>query len=284
MTRCPSCGAPAAAEDRFCGLCGNQLPAEEAWTELRYCTRCGASIEEGTRFCGRCGAQLNEPGAVGEETVAADVLEDEEDLLAEWEFDEAEQPPVAGPDAAVTEAISLPPPAGSNTAVLEVPAREDQHTPPQPAPAFRREPRPGPSGFPWGATAALLGSVAVIVSSILRWNGPFGEPLPRDIPFAALFDPAGAVGGPNLGVVLLAAGTVGALLALLTMAVPALKFLRRIVGLALLALAVGFALRTIQLSLGAGQLGRLPELLGVGVYVCGAGAFVQMVAGKWFRR
>lgn len=216
--------------------------------------------------------------------MAADVLEDQDDLLAEWDFDEIEQPPVAMPDAATTEAIPLAPPAGSDTAVMELPAQTEWHPPPHPAPDYRGEPRPGPSGFPWGATAALLGSVAVIVSSILRWDGPFGEPLPRDIPFAALFDPAGAVGGPNLGVVLLAAGTVGALLALLTMAVPAMKFLRRIVGLAVLAVAVGFALRTIQLSLEGGELGRLPDLLGVGVFVCAAGAFVQMVAGKWFRR
>jgi hypothetical protein len=282
MTRCPSCGAPAAAEARFCGHCGNQLPAEEPWTELRFCTHCGARLEEGSRFCGECGAQLGEPGA--EETVAADVLEDEDDLLSDWEFDEVEQPPAPMPDAAITEAIPVAPQAGSDTALLELPAQDERYPPAQPAPVHRREPRPGPSGFPWGATAALLGSVAVIVSSVLRWNGPFGEPLPRDIPFAALFDPAGAVGGPNLGVILLAAGTLGALLALLTMAVPALKFLRRMVGLAVLGLAVGFALRTIQLSLGAGELGRLPELLGAGVYVCGAGAFVQMVAGKWFRR
>jgi hypothetical protein len=126
--------------------------------------------------------------------------------------------------------------------------------------------------------------VAVIVSAILEWGGPFGDPLPRDIAFRLLFDPQGPSTGPNLGVVVLGIGTLGALVALLTMAVPILTPLRRLIGLLTLAIPAGFAVRSVQLALGDGTLIDLPSLLGPGVYVAFAGAFVQLVAGKWFGR
>jgi hypothetical protein len=76
----------------------------------------------------------------------------------------------------------------------------------------------------------------------------------------------------------------GALLALLTMVAPALKFLRRIVGLLTLAVAGVFVFRLLQGLLEAGAIDRLVSVIDVGLYVVTAGALTQIVAGRWFRR
>lgn len=275
MTRCASCGSPAGVEDRFCATCGSPL-GEEAPAGVPgapFCTSCGTPLEPDDRFCGRCGT----PVRTGSDLVE----EDEDDLLADWDLEVPDEEP-AEPDEAVTE--SIPRPARiSDTAVIEQqpgPARPPYTPPPPPA----REPQAPVRGFPLGATFALLGAVAVVVSATLEWNGPFGPDLPRDIAFRLLFDPTGPATGINLGVVLLIAGTVGALVAILTMALPALKPIRRVIGLLTLAIPAGFAVRTFQLALTDGSLLDLPSLLGPGVYVALVGAFIEMVAGKWFGR
>jgi hypothetical protein len=142
-----------------------------------------------------------------------------------------------------------------------------------------------------GAAFALLGAVAVIVSALLPWAGEvsLGGPLigsvtPRDIPFEALIRPGGPGTDPTLGLVLLGAGALGALVALLTMVLPGLKFLRRLIGLATLAIPGLFVFRVVQAAMAAGLLDQVLSVLGVGVYVAAAGAFTQMVAGRWFRR
>lgn len=50
--RCPQCGAPARADDRFCRRCGASL--------AQRCPGCGAPYESGDRFCVQCGASLTE--------------------------------------------------------------------------------------------------------------------------------------------------------------------------------------------------------------------------------
>jgi hypothetical protein len=130
----------------------------------------------------------------------------------------------------------------------------------------------------------LLGAVAVIVSSILPWEGPFEGSLPRDIPVRLLVDPSGPSTGFSLGILILLVGTIGALMALVTMAVPFLKFVRRLVGLTTLAVPAVFIVRTFQLAVEDGAFLDLPALLGAGVYVAVVGALVLLVAGKWFRR
>jgi hypothetical protein len=115
--------------------------------------------------------------------------------------------------------------------------------------------------------------MAVVVSAILPWTG--GGALPREIAARSLIQ-AGGESGLNLGVVLLVAGTIGSLVALLTMLVPWVGFLRRLVGILTLAVPVLFVLRA--LDPGAG-LGGLVGTLEVGV--SGAGALVQVIAGKW---
>jgi hypothetical protein len=239
-------------------------------------------LEADDRFCGRCGAPLTgtEPGA----------LEDQ-DLLADWDLEvpDDEGPPQAVDDReAITESIPRPPPP-SDTAIIERQPGMPGPPVPTPIPAGTRPEadratRTGARGFPLGATIALLGAIAVVSSAILEWRGPFGPDLPRDIAARLLFDPVGPSTGPNLGFLLLVVGTTGALVAILTMALPALKPLRRLMGLLALAIPAGFAVRTFQLALEDGALLDLPTLLGSGVYVAAAGGFVEMVAGKWFGR
>jgi hypothetical protein len=214
----------------------------------------------------------------------------EDDLMVEWGLDL----PEPTPDAAPTEAIALPASAPTDTAVL-TPTPEPYLSPggPARAPAAAPEPAPAPAPpapaapprpFPWGASFALLGAVAVIVSSILPWEGPFEGSLPRDIPVRLLVDPQGPSSGISLGMVLLLLGTIGALMALVTMAAPFLKFVRRLAGLATLAIPAVFVLRTVDPLLADGEIGQLLSALGAGVYTATAGAVVLLLAGRWFRR
>ncbi len=273
MTACPSCGSPVEADDRFCGVCGATLGAEpsEVVPAPRFCTVCGGLLEDGDRFCGRCGAPVRSP------TPGAAVVEPEadEDFFADWNVVFAEEP-TPGPQEAITEAVPRPPVAeGTDTAVLPTAPREarEPETPPERPPRPRRH--PPPRGFPWGASLALAGSVAVVVSAILPWTE--GGAIPREIPARSLIELRGGA-GLNLGFVLLVAGTIGALVALLTMLLPWLGFLRRLVGLLTLALPVLFVLRTLDPG---GGFGDLAGVLGAGVYAAGGGAIAQVVAGKW---
>ncbi|MGH2662582.1 MAG: zinc-ribbon domain-containing protein [Actinomycetota bacterium] len=275
---CPSCGVPVDENDRFCGRCGAQLGEAVATEGQEFCTECGARLVAGDRYCPRCGTAVR--GSLTEEVTLASVASEEEDFMAGWDDIPAAQ---MSEDAAVTETIATRE-HGGDTAVLTPPPGPPapaSSAPPTPAHALDR--RPPANSFPLGATFALLGAVTVIVSSILKWRGPFEGDFPRDIPAVAILDPQ-ATSGLNLGLVLLGIGTLGALVALLTMAVPFLKFVRRLIGLATLAIPVGFALRTADPLLADGRIGDLPTALGIGVYVAAAGAVTQMVAGRWFRR
>jgi predicted amidophosphoribosyltransferase len=48
--QCPSCGAQAPDQQRFCGDCGTPL--------TRSCPACGEAAAAGQRFCGACGTAL----------------------------------------------------------------------------------------------------------------------------------------------------------------------------------------------------------------------------------
>jgi hypothetical protein len=222
------------------------------------------------------------------------MADEDEDLLAEWETALRPPSPRMFDDPAITETIVRPAPAPvrepvrippptpepfepAGTAVLPIPQIPRRSPPPSAAPG-----RP-PFRFPLGATLALLGAVAVILSAVLPWDGPFRSSLPRDIPAVRLLSDAGG-SGLSLGILLLSVGTLGALMALLTMAVPVLKPLRRLVGLLSLSLPFLFAVQTGRPILAEGSITPLWSALGVGVYVAAGGAFVQTVAGRWFRR
>jgi tetrahydromethanopterin S-methyltransferase subunit C len=124
-----------------------------------------------------------------------------------------------------------------------------------------------------------------MVSALIPWTGPgyVAEVHPRDVAFLALLDPNRPETAPSLGLVLLGAGLLGALVALLTMVAPILKFLRRIIGLLTLAVVGFFVFRLVQELLEVGEVGNILSALGIGAYTAAAGAFTQMVAGKWFR-
>jgi hypothetical protein len=154
-----------------------------------------------------------------------------------------------------------------------------------PAPAPVRE-APAPikvpraAGFPWGGTLALLGALAVIISAVLDWGGPFSESLPRDISAAWLLDPSTSSSGPSLGAVLLIAGTIGALVSLVGMAAPAFTFLRRLVGLLTVMVPVAFALRTLEALVEEASILDLPSALGIGVAVSAGGGLVELFASR----
>ncbi len=127
---------------------------------------------------------------------------------------------------------------------------------------------------------ALAGAVAVIMSAILDWGGPFVASLPRDISAAWLLDPDAAPSDPTLGLVMLLAGSLGALVSLLVMASPAWTFLRRFVGLLTVTIPVGFALRSLQAVAAESSIFDLPSALGLGVVVAPAGALAQLLAPR----
>jgi hypothetical protein len=286
MTTCPSCGAPAEAEDRFCARCGTLLGAEVPADppQSRFCTNCGGPLEEEDRFCGRCGAPVRTTGYV-EAEAEVPAVPDDQDFFADWNMVFAEEPPPPT-QGAVTEAIPRPASAEAETVSADVDPSDTAVLPPAPTtPPFPTPPeqprRPAPQGFPWGASVALIGAIAVIVSAVLPWARDGG--LPKDIAARTLIDPNSAPSGINLGVVLLVVGTIAALAALLTMVVPWLGFLRRLAGLAALAVPGLFLFRTWEPQL-AGGVRTFLDLLQPGVIAAGSGAVVQIVAGKWFRR
>jgi class 3 adenylate cyclase len=61
--QCPSCGADAPENQRFCGDCGTAL--------ARACPSCGAPAGPAQRFCGECGTALGEASAPVAVPVAA---------------------------------------------------------------------------------------------------------------------------------------------------------------------------------------------------------------------
>lgn len=282
----------------------------------RFCSGCGASLEADARFCRRCGAQAPEPPEDVFADMALnghDLLTDTETMTGLVAGASSPVPrPRTESQEAVTEAIPLPepspPPSAPRPRPAHPPAREAtearrsrtearvatatiERTPVRttaprteavPAPAVpsteepRETPLPRAAGFPWGGTLALMGALAVILSSILDWGGPFGASLPRDMSAAWLLDPNAPAIGPSLGVVMLFAGTLGALMSLVGMAAPGFTFLRRIVGLLTLLIPVAFVLRTLQIR----GLSDLASAIGVGVLVAAAGALVELAAGR----
>ncbi len=51
-TPCPKCQAPLPAGARFCGSCGNAVPA------AAVCAKCQTPAAPGAKFCGNCGAPM----------------------------------------------------------------------------------------------------------------------------------------------------------------------------------------------------------------------------------
>jgi len=58
--RCPKCGGPIYAGDKFCGSCGERVKIENFKTESdkMICPNCGSEIPLGSKFCPNCGYNL----------------------------------------------------------------------------------------------------------------------------------------------------------------------------------------------------------------------------------
>ena len=294
---CSACGTAASPGDLFCGSCGASL-SRAAKTGPRFCTRCGAPVEQGRRFCGRCGAPAVGEGAAepeataAESAVAADIDPLQEvDLLADWDEDADLPPPTPGwgpaPDEAPTESIPRQTTTAAASARTEtVPTMAGTAPPVTPRPSAPPPRGPARTGgrFPWGASIALVGSIAVILSSVLIWDGPFRGQVPRDIAARLLLDPGGEASGINLGILLLALGTLCALACLLEMASPRTALFRRFLGLAALAVPIAFATRTLGGVVEEGVVADLPGVLGVGVYAAAVGALLVLSAPADRRR
>ncbi|MCE7929325.1 MAG: zinc ribbon domain-containing protein [Chloroflexi bacterium CFX7] len=57
---CPNCGAALAQGARFCGSCGNAMPAQPM---AAACASCGAPLRPGAGFCAACGASVEAAAA-----------------------------------------------------------------------------------------------------------------------------------------------------------------------------------------------------------------------------
>lgn len=76
---CPSCGAGAAAEQKFCPECGTRLP-EQTLAQGAVCPSCGKQNDIGTKFCADCGTKL--PSAIAAEQAKE---ESKAAVLAQWD-------------------------------------------------------------------------------------------------------------------------------------------------------------------------------------------------------
>lgn len=316
--RCGSGLAGVAAIDpglsRFCHGCGGSLEPD-----ARFCRSCGAQAPEpvenvfaGMEWGGHDVITLTEPVA---DLVAHNPSRPEMGMArtgsARSRVDRQRRSPRPAIDDARTESIPRPAPSASQAeaepsvetvtrmprprSMARVATATIERTPVQHTPLVRDTAAalteetdeeeletalsPG-TGFPWGGTLALLGALAVILSAIVDWGGPFRASLPRDISATWLLEPAASPEGPSLGVLLLVAGTLGALVALVAMAAPGFTFLRRFVGLVTLMVPVGFGLRTVQSLAEESSLSELPSALGLGVVMAAAGGSLLLAARR----
>jgi sec-independent protein translocase protein TatA len=57
--RCPSCEAPSAAGQKFCGKCGTPLTNPQPASIDNTCPSCATVNPPGQVFCGQCGTRLS---------------------------------------------------------------------------------------------------------------------------------------------------------------------------------------------------------------------------------
>lgn len=286
---CSGCGASLEADARFCRRCGAQAPEppEDVFADMVFN---GHDIltdtETMTGLVAGASSASPQPRPESRDAVTESIPVPEPSAPPSVPRPRPSSPPAPGAaearrsraeDRVATATIE-------RTPVRRVAAPAEAPQAPAPMPRGIEEPHEAPlprgAGFPWGGTLALIGALGVILSSILDWGGPFSASLPRDISAAWLLDPNAPAIGPSLGLVMLFAGTLGALVTLVGMAAPRFTFLRRIVALLTLFIPMAFALRTLQSPDEQTGITDLPSALGVGVWVAAAGALVELAAGR----
>jgi hypothetical protein len=72
---CPNCGFKNDEGMRFCGSCGNELPATLPGKGPLKCANCGADLRPGIRFCGSCGTEAPATAASASASVPAPAIE-----------------------------------------------------------------------------------------------------------------------------------------------------------------------------------------------------------------
>jgi double zinc ribbon protein len=269
MNACPSCGAPTLGSDLFCASCGTRLQDEAD----RSCPRCGAPVGSDDRHCRRCGTALS-----ADETQAIPVR---------GEAAGASTRP-ADRKGSVHDTQALP-----AAAVPAEPYLAPRSWGPEPAAhepeagTYREAAPPRERGFPVGAIIALVAAMVVVASGFLEWRADaLGGGTAADIPLRFLVNPRADArpGDITVALLLLGLGTAGAIAALVSILIPWLRFLRRVIGGFTLLVPVVFVVRTeLALRFFAGEHPFL-DSIGRGVWLCAIAAVVEMVAGRWFRR
>lgn len=252
----------------FCASCGIRL-SEEA--DRRSCPRCGAPVMSGDRHCRRCGAVL-----AGEDTKAIPVTRE-----STGSNPHSGDPDRVGHDTGILPVASRPrEPYLEPRSWTAGPADEAGAVPYEDAPTRRR-------GAPVGAILALIAAAAVVASGFLEWRAEsLGGGSAADIPLRFLTNPKADArqGEITIALVLLGLGTLGALASLVSMLVPWLRFVRRLIGGLTLLVPVVFVVRSeLALRLLSGEHSIL-DSIGRGAWLCAIAAAVEISAGRWFRR
>jgi hypothetical protein len=240
---------------------------------MNACPSCGAPVDSDDRYCRRCGTTLS--------------------------ADDTQAIPIRG---STPEHNPRPPGgAGSTFDTQALPAAAEPSEPylvprswgPEPAAeeaegeAYQEAAAPRRRGFPVGAILALVAAIVVVASAFLEWRAEtLGGGTAADIPLRFLFNPRADArpGEITVALLLLGLGTAGAIAALLSILLPWLRFLRRVIGGLTLLVPVVFVVRTeLTLRFFAGEHPFL-DSIGRGVWLCAGAAVVEVVAGRWFRR
>jgi zinc ribbon protein len=255
-----------------------QLPAAGETTGVssvcRYarsvnaCPSCGAPVEADDRFCRRCGTVLDPQDT---QAVPLDRGRSQPASTRSEAYDTAVLPVASAPAEPYLAPRSWAP----------RPSEDEQED------ADPRQPSRRRGETPVGALIALLAAAAVVASGFLEWRAEIlGGGTAADIPllFLGNAEATARPGDVTIALVLLALGTAGAIVALLSILVPGLRFLRRIAGSLTLLVPVVFVIRSeLALRFLSGEHPFL-DSIGRGVWVCAIAAVVEIVAGRWFRR
>jgi hypothetical protein len=234
---------------------------------MNACPSCGASVDADDRYCRRCGTNLS-----ADETQAVAGANPRPPDREGSVFDTQALPAASVPAEPYLAPRSWGPEPGAE--------QPEGETYPEAASARRQ-------GVPVGAIIALVAAIVVVASGFLEWRAEaLGGGTAADIPIRFLANPRAdaRAGDITVALLLLGLGTAGAIAALLSILLPWLRFLRRLIGALTLLVPVVFVVRMdFTLRFFGGDHPFLASI-GPGVWVCAVAAVIELVAGRWFRR
>jgi hypothetical protein len=237
---------------------------------MTACPSCGATVDVADRYCRRCGVLLT-----GDDTQAIPASK-----TAAGSNPQPADPSVQAFDTQALPAASIPAEPYLAPRSWAPPQAEEE-----PAEAQYRESRRREA--PVGAIIALVAAAVVVASGFLEWRAEaLGGGTAADIPLRFLANPEATArpGDLTVALVLLGLGTLGAIAALLSILLPWLRFIRRLIGGFTLLVPVVFVIRSeLTLRFLSGEHPFL-DSIGRGVWLCAIAAVLEIVAGRWFRR